>query len=807
MSSAHPRRRPARPSDAAMTPVLIDSFQKMSIRKGDTFHNNKKTEDIWDPLESSSSGPHKAARSSTCPKALEDLLIGPGGRRTADLFERVDRAVAANNSLALAAVLSEPEVLPGPDFTNADDDAAALKTRPEIRRHSHSSDSGLGSSIAESDAVSAETGKQAPAPAAFPATNDPLTPAAEDTTRTHVGAGKEERVLSRYACGQIHRHIIVPLLNEPALKDFHPIIERVPERIGNKEIKTLRELEKTLIFLAPVSGASQAADCAQTHYGVKEFSRGIVTNYLRFCERTIRVLHTTVTTLHESDQRAPTDRPYTQGYFFDLVDQVCFGQLRQKPHRIDIDFQIRRYAQILAATRQREEQGEKPDEVDHQPGETVSISGGMSHNGRPAEIVRHTADGKAISLATGQTLSPDDVASASMKRPMPADLTDDEDALRSMARRKKGAKPETHECPIPDCDKEFKRPCDLTKHIKTHERPWKCPDADCKYHAHGWPTEKERDRHVNDKHSSAPPEYACLFEPCPYRSKRESNCKQHMEKAHGWQYVRSKSNGKGRASGSVAHLPRGSIPPSPHSSMLTPLTPIAPSPSTHSTHSWASRESMPPPVGVPGPSNFGTPAFAQPSPEFNDHFNMNFNFNYNDMTSAFPTPAMSDDRRTSSASSHSGLQLDGSSNVSPHDLDFNNNFGGSFSNFDFNNFTFQAPSPQSAGGAPNHNLSVDSGFSSSHAPHTSPGAQLDQPFTAPHNQYDAMNVDEGFGGGDFTLFGSGATNAGASGAMFPSLPAEGSSWGNLGSQFDMHAPPLPSNNSALDELFPELKGH
>ncbi len=101
-------------------------------------------------------------------------------------------------------------------------------------------------------------------------------------------------------------------------------------------------------------------------------------------------------------------------------------------------------------------------------------------------------------------------------------------------------------CREPGCDKEFKRPCDLTKHEKTHSRPWKCSVESCKYHQYGWPTEKEMDRHHNDKHSAAPPLYECRFKPCPYRSKRESNCKQHMEKAHGWTYVRSKNNGKNK---------------------------------------------------------------------------------------------------------------------------------------------------------------------------------------------------------------------------------------------------------------------
>jgi uncharacterized C2H2 Zn-finger protein len=95
-----------------------------------------------------------------------------------------------------------------------------------------------------------------------------------------------------------------------------------------------------------------------------------------------------------------------------------------------------------------------------------------------------------------------------------------------------------------DCKKEFKRPCDLTIHEKAHVRPWKCTEEKCKYFEFGWPTEKERDRHINDKHSADPAQYKCLYPPCTYVSKREADCKQHMETAHQWEYVRSKSNGR-----------------------------------------------------------------------------------------------------------------------------------------------------------------------------------------------------------------------------------------------------------------------
>ncbi|KAJ4391965.1 hypothetical protein N0V93_005585 [Gnomoniopsis smithogilvyi] len=91
------------------------------------------------------------------------------------------------------------------------------------------------------------------------------------------------------------------------------------------------------------------------------------------------------------------------------------------------------------------------------------------------------------------------------------------------------------------CGKQYTRHCDLNKHIKTHSRPFKCPVDACRYSIFGWPTEKELDRHYNDKHSKEPQTFDCLWHDCNYSSKRESNCKQHMEKVHGYHYVRSRT--------------------------------------------------------------------------------------------------------------------------------------------------------------------------------------------------------------------------------------------------------------------------
>lgn len=375
MSSAapNPRRRAARPSDPDVTPSLIDSFQNMSIRKGDTFHPNTNTSksSFWDPLESSSSS-MTVTRSTTAPQALEDLLIGAGERQVANLLTRVDKAIAAQSKVALSNVLSEPEVLPVPTFM-VDGSNAEQKTR--TRHHSHSSDSGLGSSVADSTdshessststaKKSTHTGKHARQSFKNYTDSREATGGKKKQSMSSISnASDEERGLSKYAADQIHKHIVQPILAEESLKEFHGLVKSVPSRIGDKEIKNLRELEKTLIFLAPVSQRIRCdSDRAFTHgcFGVKDFSRS-PSKYLRFCERTIRVLHTTVTTLHESDQRAPTDRPYTQGYFFELVEQVRSGFLtpRGAVKLINIVVQIRRYATILAATRAKQAKGEK----------------------------------------------------------------------------------------------------------------------------------------------------------------------------------------------------------------------------------------------------------------------------------------------------------------------------------------------------------------------------------------------------------------------------------------------------------------
>ena len=133
-----------------------------------------------------------------------------------------------------------------------------------------------------------------------------------------------QHALSEYACKQIQKHIILPILHESSLKDFHPLIKGIPFRVARKEITCLRDLEKVLLWLAPVSTSSSSGKRSSVAHGVLGAKKWSVSkaSFLNFCETSIQCIHTTVDHLNEHDQKRPTDRPYTNGYFLDLTEQI-----------------------------------------------------------------------------------------------------------------------------------------------------------------------------------------------------------------------------------------------------------------------------------------------------------------------------------------------------------------------------------------------------------------------------------------------------------------------------------------------------
>lgn len=550
----------------------------LTLRKGATFHS---------PTTPPSSPPTTSFRVPSLPRRSQtnlDDVVDAHRRRAALRIGEIESSLACPKADGSSSRRSfRDDSLPVPkgflDHTVIKDivtqepatmekDAERRTLRPRPRRSSrhHESDSGLGTSIASKQSL--KDIKSSGVAAAI--TQSVAAPMSETVPR-----------LSSRAVNRIHEHTLKPLLAKPSLKDFHPIILDCPRRIQENQIICLRDLEKTLIFMAP-----ERAKTAEM--------------FLDFCETSIRCIQATVEYLSDREQTRPHDRSYSNGYFIDLVEQ------------------IRQHAQQMQDTRERREKGEEGDEMDVDPTDEVKLMGGLAATGRPAELIRIKKNGKAYSIATGLPvgdLEEETKSPVRFKRSMSEQLEDEEEIMRSMARRKKNASPEElapKKCKAPGCNKEFKRPCDLTKHEKTHSRPWKCPIPTCKYHAYGWPTEKEMDRHVNDKHSASPPMFECLYKPCPYKSKRESNCKQHMEKAHGWTYVRTKTNGKKSAEGKAS----SSVQPTPQlQSMPTPQLLSLPTPSSDQSNN----------VMTP-PEDFGYPDLNFPAYPSSEEFNAGLHF-------------------------------------------------------------------------------------------------------------------------------------------------------------------------------------
>jgi len=347
-----------------------------------------------------------------------------------------------------------------------------------------------------------------------------------------------------------------------------------------------------------------------------------------------------------------------------------------------------------------------------------------------------------------------------------------------------------HPCAV--CDKEFKRPCDLTKHEKTHSRPWKCPEPKCRYHDQGWPTEKERDRHVNDKHSSAPMMYKCKFPPCTYSSKRESNCKQHMEKAHDWQYVRSKSNGRKKAA---------TVGSSNRTPSEQPLTPFIATPASAARNNFSSPE-----------SNF----VASPSvqPENNIGFGGFGDFRYT------PGPSTEDlfgyDTRRESvttagsamtySSGFSPAQPMGSAfeeALTPEDVQFNQNIFDNSNNIPLNFGTapMQQPTPALSVQGFDFNDLTTTFAPGPNNQHLSPNGQADITLYSP-NMGD-MHFDEAIGSGDdmgfgrdFQLFDTASNTNLANAAAANWFPD--TTFGNVGGQFDTN---YNFPNGGFDDAF------
>ncbi|KAH0537088.1 hypothetical protein FGG08_006090 [Glutinoglossum americanum] len=788
MASSHLRRRSKAPQSPKVTPPeemlpvpRTSSRNGVPLRRVATFNSpTTSPSEIPRPLPI----PSCPKRSETCPKDL-DVIAGSEARMAA-LIGTLDRSLSCSGSMSpgvretlhqealplprivLDATVSEPSSQVGlaemDRASNESSEAAQgasprQRQNPDAQKH-HTSDSGIGSTVSGTVRTTSENGddsetlssnrsglRRAGAGACLGSSVVHLSPARIPNAGSKPSAanmqsphGRHIR-LSHGAKVQMLKHIIYPLLKQKSLKHFHPLLREAPQRIGHGEIICLRDLEKYLIHLAQTRAKS-------------------VPSYLEFCEMSIHCVQDTVNSISESEQRRPYDRPYTDGYFVDLVDQ------------------IRQYAREVNASKMKRAAGEEAGELDCSPyvfspkskanteisyrSEKLVLQGGLSQTGRPAELVR-VKNGKTIRIGTdtqslksgGQLTEEESKFRAHiMKRQLSEHSSDEEfDVHRSMARRRKVSQA-AKEMPVQvceECGKQFKRPCDLT-------------------------------------------------------SKRESNCKQHMEKAHGWEYVRSKKTRgmpTGRPSAAESHTPEATEIPTPISSVgvTTPMTrvlsygndPHGVSPGGYSVAGSIS--------GSDGDASYGCNVYEEPQqpsyPTQQEAFSFNdypstFNQNGAYIQPYIPPETIVDHASASNANAVPG-PLEGSLISSQPSVPnvYDAIDWSSLSVYCDNIHTFQLLTPDNSAGQtvydsfdlpgnPYQNASC-SGVTQQHAPHIvglSPGAQGNMVLYSPEsgNEITDEGYDEFLGSSgkpinDFQLFPSGASGSshGMNEGMFPTF--------------------------------------
>lgn len=301
--------------------------------------------------------------------------------------------------------------------------------------------------------------------------------------------------------------------------------------------------------------------------------------------------------------------------------------------------------------------------------------------------------------------------------------------------------------------------------------------------------------------------YQCQFHPCPYESKRESNCKQHMEKAHGWAYVRSKNNGKSKKNQT------GKTPPTPQ---ITTPNFDASSPEfgvASSSHSYGGAYSVALSVnGSEDSLSLSHSALNTPCMRLDDRFApFDAHFPWTE-----PYPGLNASNPSPYTPSSHRLSMDGGSmtqaptipssfenSLTPQDQDqlFAENFD--WSNIDtsndFTSLNFQLATPASSvemrpldAFTSNPSICVDQA-SSGHMASLSPGAQGNVMLYSPYSQnegpvdegYDDFPADAGRPSGDFALFdASSSVPSNGNQCMFQDLSSFGSGdWSGRGTQF------------------------
>lgn len=157
------------------------------------------------------------------------------------------------------------------------DDHYRAKTRSSPKAE-EKCDSGLGTSVGKSESTSAsdkckgmqsretsvcvkpsliegsvEAGQLSVEGLQAKATNTHMSAITRSISSFDAGSTSPKHQMTEQSIEEINRIIIDPILKEERLKAFHPLATSITQQIVKKQIVCLRDLEKTLLWVAPVS--------------------------------------------------------------------------------------------------------------------------------------------------------------------------------------------------------------------------------------------------------------------------------------------------------------------------------------------------------------------------------------------------------------------------------------------------------------------------------------------------------------------------------------------------------------------------
>lgn len=272
----HPRRRPNINSNLpSLQTESAAGPSKMPLRKGETFNTPTSPPSTdQDPVLNIRSLPRRAPTSLDAITTSEQRMASILDRLTLEDSPEEKASTPAKDHRARSRAASQADAN-DTDVNNSsksDGENQSVHDKKVSVEEGHDSDSGLGSSVSSVESMSPLTKASKWASdcgidqsfdesllwehclTTNPVNEDIHDKSAITTQADAFDAGSTpKRQLGLAACKQIEKFVLVPILKEQKLKPFHALTRSIPSRIVKKQIVCLRDLEKTLLWLAPVS--------------------------------------------------------------------------------------------------------------------------------------------------------------------------------------------------------------------------------------------------------------------------------------------------------------------------------------------------------------------------------------------------------------------------------------------------------------------------------------------------------------------------------------------------------------------------